>query len=299
MTLGAAQGVAATGTHSGTFGGSAANDPRAQNTYGIAGGEGRPGPTGGGTYIPGGSTTTKNINWNEILKAGASPDYFGHADYSEALSRGIDRGTIRGYLDQNPHVLRGSNPEGMGGLYDQIKRTGADAIGAHFGDHTLEGRNKFFGTADYAASRAGGASDLQIKDWLANNPGTLRGGNTYESLKTGYNAGALPTNIKGGEIPYTTQTVDWDAVQGGLESASKTLFGGFEESLKSHRDETAKMQKEYEDRRKQVTVNTPQAVKQGALKIDANRYANQSALQTAASLSRPKRSGKLVKGINI
>ena len=69
MTLGAAQGVAATGTHSGTFGGSAANDPRAQNTYGIAGGEGRPGPTGGGTYIPGGSTTTKNINWNAAEKS--------------------------------------------------------------------------------------------------------------------------------------------------------------------------------------------------------------------------------------
>ena len=232
MTLGAAKGVEATGTHSGTFGGSAAHAPRAQNTYGIGGGS-----SGGGGGSPGGSTTTKSINWNEILKAGASPDYFGHADYSEALSRGIDRGTIRSYLDANPHVLRGSNPAGKGGLYDQISRTGASAIGAHFGDHTLEGRHKFFGDADYAASRAGGASDLQIKDWLAANPGTLRGGNTYESLKAGYEAGRLPTNIKGGEIPYNTQTIDWDAVQGGLESASKTLFGGFEESIKAHRDE--------------------------------------------------------------
>ena len=78
----------------------------------------RPGPPGPGLPRP----PEKNINWGEVLKAGNSADYFGHADYSEALSRGASRQQILRYLDANPGKLRAQNVKGGGGLYDQIQK---------------------------------------------------------------------------------------------------------------------------------------------------------------------------------
>ena len=116
-------------------------------------------------------------DWKSIMSKGASADYFGHADYDEALKRGVSREKVLQYLDKNPHLLRGSNVKGGGGLYDQISRTGQMAIGPHFGDYTAEGRKDYFGHADYRAARAAGASDLQIQKYLQGNMGQLRGGN--------------------------------------------------------------------------------------------------------------------------
>ena len=136
-------------------------------------------------------------DWGDILKAGNSAQYFGHADYNEALSRGVSRDKIIRYLDANPGVLREQNVKGGGGLYDQIQREGASAIGTHYGDYTKEGRKHYFGAADYAGSRAAGATDLQIQNWLAQNPNTLRGGNTFESLKAGYAGGGYGDGTTG------------------------------------------------------------------------------------------------------
>tara|TARA_Y100000593_G_scaffold41850_1_gene80217 strand:- start:348 stop:1142 length:795 start_codon:yes stop_codon:yes gene_type:complete len=116
-------------------------------------------------------------DWKSIMSKGASADYFGHADYDEALKKGVSRQKVLQFLDANPNLLRGKNVKGGGGLYDQISRTGQMAIGPHFGDYTAEGRKDYFGHADYRAARAAGASDLQIQKYLQGNMGQLRGGN--------------------------------------------------------------------------------------------------------------------------
>ena len=116
-------------------------------------------------------------DWKSIMSKGASADYFGHADYDEALKRGVSRKHVLQFLDANPNLLRGGNVKGGGGLYDQISRTGQMAIGPHFGDYTAEGRKDYFGHADYRAAKAAGASDLQIQKYLQGNMGQLRGGN--------------------------------------------------------------------------------------------------------------------------
>ena len=116
-------------------------------------------------------------DWKSIMSKGASADYFGHADYDEALKRGVSRDKVLQYLNKNPHLLRGENVKGGGGLYDQISKTGEMAIGSHFGDYTAEGRKDYFGHADYRAAQAAGATELQIQKYLQGNMGQLRGGN--------------------------------------------------------------------------------------------------------------------------
>ena len=198
----------------------------------------------GGPRIPGdprgpiAQPPEKVINWGEVLKAGKSADYFGHADYNEALSRGASRQQILRYLDANPGVLRAQNVKGGGGLYDQIRKEGADAIGTHYGDKTQEGTNQFFGAADYAGSRAAGATDLQIQNWLQANPDTLRGGNTFESLKAGYGGGNYGAGTQGtyGQSwqPFNTDQMnqyqrDWEKSMSDYNTQMQDWFTKMEE----------------------------------------------------------------------
>ena len=65
-------------------------------------------------------------------------DWIGHADLYHARASGHSFADIQSYLDQNANLLRGNNPKGKGGLYDQVatearfeKQTGdwTDALG--------------------------------------------------------------------------------------------------------------------------------------------------------------------------
>lgn len=225
------------------------------NPGGMPWGGGNPWGGGGGG---GHQDSRPNINWGEVLKAGASADYFGHADYSEALSRGATRQQILAYLDANPGKLRGSNPKGKGGLYDQIAKEGADAIGTHYGDYTLEGRKDYFGAADYAGSRAAGATDLQIKNWLAQNPGTLRGGNTYESLKSDYGSGFWGSGTTG----TGAQATGWKPFdQGQMDQWQQSWQQSMDDYNKSMQDWQDRMQAKQDE----VTYKGSKAVEGGAV----------------------------------
>ena len=50
-----------------------------------------------------------------------SGDHFGHKDYNAARAEGGTDEEITKFLDKNPHLLRGKNRTGGGGLYDQIQ----------------------------------------------------------------------------------------------------------------------------------------------------------------------------------
>lgn len=54
--------------------------------------------------------------------AGASAQYFGHADVEKAKAGGASNEQIAAYIKNNPGLLRGSNVAGGGGLYDEFKR---------------------------------------------------------------------------------------------------------------------------------------------------------------------------------
>ena len=47
-------------------------------------------------------------------------DWIGHADLMAARAAGHSWGDFQSYLDSNTDKLRGSNPQGKGGLYDQV-----------------------------------------------------------------------------------------------------------------------------------------------------------------------------------
>lgn len=52
---------------------------------------------------------------------GASPDYFGHADYAQARGSGYNPLQILQYLQANQSQLRDKNVPGGGGLYDEVR----------------------------------------------------------------------------------------------------------------------------------------------------------------------------------
>lgn len=55
------------------------------------------------------------------LSFGNSPTMFGHADYYEAMRRGMSSEAILNWLNRNQHTLsQGNKPGGQDGLYDQI-----------------------------------------------------------------------------------------------------------------------------------------------------------------------------------
>jgi hypothetical protein len=54
--------------------------------------------------------------------AGASAQYFGHADVEKARAGGASNEQIAAYIKNNPGLLRGGNVAGGGGLYDEFKR---------------------------------------------------------------------------------------------------------------------------------------------------------------------------------
>jgi hypothetical protein len=54
--------------------------------------------------------------------AGASAQYFGHADVEKAKAGGASNEQIAAYIKNNPGLLRGGNVAGGGGLYDEFKR---------------------------------------------------------------------------------------------------------------------------------------------------------------------------------
>jgi hypothetical protein len=58
--------------------------------------------------------------------AGASSEYFGHADYEASIAAGYTPTQIYDYLQSNQNQLRGSNVAGGGGIFD-IARAQADA----------------------------------------------------------------------------------------------------------------------------------------------------------------------------
>ena len=245
-----------------------------------------------GTGFPGGppipAPPERSINWGEALKAGQSADYFGHADYSEALSRGASRQQILRYLDANPGKLREQNVKGGGGLYDQIQREGAAAIGTHYGDYTLEGRKDHFGAADYAGSRAAGATDLQIKNWLEQNPGTLRGGNTFESLKAGYAGGfhgSGTTGSGGAWQPFTSEQMNQYNQQ-------------WQQSMNDYNQQMQNYMNKLEEKRNEVTHTGTKDVEQGKVTSVAQAPGTfGSGGQGTANWTRPRRLTKTPGGI--
>ena len=50
----------------------------------------------------------------------AGKDWIGHADLYHARASGHSFADIQSYLDKNASLLRGNNPKGKGGLYDQV-----------------------------------------------------------------------------------------------------------------------------------------------------------------------------------
>lgn len=65
---------------------------------------------------------------------GQSPEYFGGADYREALKQGYTIRDIKEYLDRNPSLLREQNVPGGGGLYDELARKANTFIGMYGGN---------------------------------------------------------------------------------------------------------------------------------------------------------------------
>jgi len=61
-----------------------------------------------------------------MIKTGfGQGDDFGHRDYTEARKAGISNERILDWLDENDGKLIGKNVQGGGGLYDEIKSSGA------------------------------------------------------------------------------------------------------------------------------------------------------------------------------
>lgn len=65
---------------------------------------------------------------------GASRDWFGHADYREAVKQGHTILQIKQYLDRNRHQLRDWNVPGRGGLYDELASKANTFVGRYGGN---------------------------------------------------------------------------------------------------------------------------------------------------------------------
>ena len=74
----------------------------------------------GGLYS---DIATGDLTWKHQGAGGgsASKDWIGHADLYAARAAGHSWGDFKDFMDQHSGKLRGSNPEGMGGLYDEVK----------------------------------------------------------------------------------------------------------------------------------------------------------------------------------
>ena len=86
----------------------------------------------GGLYsdISGGALTWKhqggglgmqpNAEGEMINTAPSSANWIGHADMYAGRAAGHSWGDIQKWMDENPGKLRGDNPQGKGGLYDEV-----------------------------------------------------------------------------------------------------------------------------------------------------------------------------------
>jgi len=79
-----------------------------QNRLGAAGGLGSQIASGDLTWAHQGSAGSESKNW------------IGHADMYAGRAAGHSWGDIKDWMDENTGKLRGNNPEGKGGLYDQV-----------------------------------------------------------------------------------------------------------------------------------------------------------------------------------
>ena len=62
-----------------------------------------------------------DLTWAHQGSAGSeSKDWIGHADMYAGRAAGHSWGDIKDWMDSNPGKLRGANPKGQGGLYDQV-----------------------------------------------------------------------------------------------------------------------------------------------------------------------------------
>jgi len=162
------------------------------------------------------TTTTTPVPVPEAPKAprpqislgyGQSAEYFGHEDYWRNLERGVTSEEIKKYAQENPARFRmGNVPGAAGGLYEQIMGGSVPTLGSTGSAYYQQQQQKatpapaptpapspapapapissaygqsaeYFGHKDLEAALAGGKSKQEIKAFLDQNIGLLRGGN--------------------------------------------------------------------------------------------------------------------------
>lgn len=99
-----------------------------------------------------------------VGKSAGSKDWIGHADLMAGRAAGHSWEDFKGYLDQNPNLLRMGNVKGAGGLYDQVSSEAR--MEGQQGDwlSALSGLKENFGSAIEGQTEAfntgmGGVSD--------------------------------------------------------------------------------------------------------------------------------------------
>jgi hypothetical protein len=119
---------------------------------------------------------------------GQSKEFFGDEDYFAAIKSGYSDADVKDYLRANMSQLRGTNVPGGGGLYDKLfgapkpsRSGGGGNSGGNGGGPVFtlgEGQSaERLGHADVAKAKATGATDAQIRQFLARNVDKLAGSN--------------------------------------------------------------------------------------------------------------------------
>ena len=107
---------------------------------------------------------------------------FGAADYFEAQKLGYSNDEIRSYMEGNPNMVAPTNRAGQsGGLYEQVVRGNVNpqSVSPRAAQlATSAGQDPFyFGGEDYKNALAAGRSNADIKRYLDQNMGNIRGEN--------------------------------------------------------------------------------------------------------------------------